>query len=234
MKHLRQQLKIGFLVGAALTSSIVFAQGKVPVKVMTFPGGHDDDGFWTAICAARDGRVYVGLCGHGGSARMYVYEPATKEIRHLASMQDAVHETHLGREPQGKLHSQIQEDPQGKIWWGTDMANHSYLNQWDSPLAYPGGHMMRYDPKTDHIDDLGIPFPGTGIRHLAMDASRNRIYAVTFPTGDFHVYDMLTGRSTFKGRVNNCDSIARVMVIDDKGNVYGSFAPYRMFKYDIA
>lgn len=222
---------------ALITASIAWlalAQEKVPVTVMTFPGGHQEDGFWTSLLAASDGRVYVGLCGHGGSARMYVYEPRTKEIRHLAAIQSAAHEDALGREPQGKLHSQIVEDPQGRIWFGSDIANHSYFAMWDSPLAYPGGHMFRYDPKTDHLDDLGIPFPGAGIRHIVLDAPRQRIYAVTFPRGEFHVYDTVTERPTLRGRVNNWDSIARVMVKDEKGNIYGSFAPYRIFKYDVA
>jgi hypothetical protein len=45
---------------------------------------------------------------------------------------------------------------------------------------------------------------------------------------------MDTGLTEFKGRVNNCDSIARLMAMDDEGNVYGSYAPYRVFKYDLA
>jgi hypothetical protein len=164
---------------------------------------------------------------------MYVYEPATREIRQVAMMQHAVHEETMGREPQGKLHSQVLEDPEGNIWFGTDMANHSYFAMWDDPRAYPGGHMMLYNPKTDLLRDLGILAPGAGIRHIIMDPERRRIYAVTFPRGEFYVYDMTTQRSFLKGRVNNWDSIARVMVKDDRGNIYGSFAPYRIFKYDI-
>jgi hypothetical protein len=219
--------------GLLISGGAAVPGAQVPVTILRFPGGWQDDGFWTAIKAASDGRVYVGLCGHGGSARMYVYEPATKEIRHLAMMQAAVHEERAGREPQGKLHSQIVEDPDGNIWFGTDMASHSYLGMWDDPRAYPGGHMMLYHPKTDLLQDLGILAPGAGIRHIVMDSQRRRIYAVTFPRGEFYVYDMNTRRPTFKGRVNNVDSIARVMVKDDQGNVYGSFAPYRIFKYDI-
>jgi hypothetical protein len=227
-------MKVKSLPLLLLAAIAAFAQHKVPVTTFTFPGGHEEDGFWTSILAASDGRVYVGLCGHGGSARMYVYEPKMQEIRHLASMQQAAHEEHQGREPQGKLHSQILEDAQGRVWWGSDMANHTYFAMWDDPRSYPGGHMFRYDPKKDLLADLGIPFPGAGIRHIAMDQARQRIYAVTFPRGEFWVYDMQSLTARFQGRVNNWDSIARVMVLDDKGNVYGSFAPYRIFKYDIS
>lgn len=66
-----------------------------------------------------------------------------------------------------------------------------------------------------------------------MDEERQRLYTITFPTGKFYLYDMQTGIVHFKGRVNNADSIARLIIMDDEGNVYGSFAPYRIFKYDI-
>jgi hypothetical protein len=113
------------------------------------------------------------------------------------------------------------------------MAYHYYFAKWDDPNGYPGGHMMVYDPKTEILQDLGIPFPKSAIRVLQMDEARELLYAVTFPTGKFYSYDMKTGAVDFKGRVNNYDSVARLIVLDDEGNVYGSFAPYRLFKYDV-
>lgn len=133
-----------------------------PVKVMTFPGGHREDGMWTAIHAARDGKVYIGLCSHGGSSRLYVYDPEKGKIRHLAMMNEAVHEMTTDMQPQGKLHSQILEDSTGKIWFGTDMSYHFYFARWDDPAPYPGGHLMVYDPVTDHLEDLGIPVSRVG------------------------------------------------------------------------
>lgn len=208
------------------------APAATPVSVLRLSPAHRDDGFWTSILAASDGRVYMGLCTHGGSARMYVWEPQTREFRQLAMMQEAVREMDSGREPQAKLHSQILEDADGRLWFGTDMGHYFYFNMWDDPRAYPGGHLLRYDPKSNRLEDLGIPFRGAAIRHLVMDRQRQFLYAVTFPRGEFHTYRMATGRTAMIGRVDNWDSIARVMVQDDKGNIYGSFAPYRIFKYE--
>ncbi|MFC2076289.1 hypothetical protein ACFLT7_04320 [candidate division KSB1 bacterium] len=212
----------------------LYGQDKVPVTIYTFPGGHQEDGMWTALHAARDGRVYVGLCTHGGSGQFYAYEPQSDKIRHIAMTQEAVNQMTSGREAHGKLHSQFMETANGDVWFGTDMSYHSYFARWDGPEAYPGGHLLIYDPKTDLLKSLGAPFPGQAVRVIQMDEKRRMVYVVAFPTGKFYKYHMDSGRVEFKGRVDNWDSIARVMVMDDDGNVYGSFAPYRIFKYDVA
>ncbi|MFC2077052.1 two-component regulator propeller domain-containing protein [candidate division KSB1 bacterium] len=225
----KRVFSIGLLV--VLCSPPVMAAETLPVSIKTFPGGHKEDGVWSALEAARDGKIYMGLCSHGGSGQFYVYNPADGAIDHIATIQDIVNEL-PGREPQGKLHSQMLEDNQGRIWFGTDMSYPYFMAKWDGPRAYPGGHMMVYDPANKLLSDLGILFPKAALRVMEMDREREKIYGIAYPTGQFYTYDMKTGRAAAKGRVSNWDTVSRAIVLDDDGNVYGSYEPYRIFKYD--
>ena len=175
------QLLVAVVWGAAFGVSA--DEEVLPVKVLTYPGGFKEDGMWVALHAASDNQVYVGLCSHGGSGRLYVYQP-DRGLRHITMIQEAVNEMTSRREPQGKLHSQIIEDSDGTLWFGSDVSNHYYLARWDGPRSYPGGHMLTLDPVTHEVTDLGIPFPKEAIRNLLMDRERRRLYVVTFPWGD--------------------------------------------------
>jgi hypothetical protein len=66
----------------------------------------------------------------------------------------------------------------------------------------------------------------------AYDPKFNRIYGLTNPRGHFVYYDVATGATVDKGRINNWDSICRTLGVDDQGNVYGSFGAGRIFQYD--
>lgn len=207
---------------------------EVPVKIYTLPGEHQEDGFWISIHAASNNNVYFGTCTHGGVGHFYEFDSKTNTVHHIAGMDEATSENVPYLEPQGKIHCKIVEDKRGRIWFGSDIAYHFYMAKWDAPDGYPGGHMLVYDPKTKQLDDLGIPFPRASIRVLSIDQERDVLYVVTFPDGRFYKYEIQTKKSEFFGRVNNCDSIGRMLVKDDQGNVYGTFAPYRIFKYDRA
>ncbi len=43
------------------------------VELRAYPG--PDPAMWDALYAARDGKVYTGLCNEGESAHLYVYDP---------------------------------------------------------------------------------------------------------------------------------------------------------------
>ncbi len=44
-----------------INPAILIAQQKVvKMESRAFPGGHKEDGMWTALSAASDGRIYIG------------------------------------------------------------------------------------------------------------------------------------------------------------------------------
>ncbi len=209
-----------------------YKQGEtVEVRVIPHVNRFKEDNHWVSILAASNGKVYFALTSHGGSAGLYEYEPLTDSVHHVAQMDDATRQYTPHLEPHSKIHAQIREDNNGNIWFGSDMGTHFYCQKWDVPDGYPGGHLFIYNPDRKCLKDLGVPFPRGSIRVLEMDRERGKLYIVTFPDGRFYTYDMNTGKSSFKGRVNNNDAVARAMVIDEEGNIYGSYNPYGIFKY---
>jgi hypothetical protein len=181
---------------------------------------------------ASDGRVYVGLNYHGGGASVAVYDPKTDTMKILGDMNRITGQTNLAVEPQAKVHSQISEGPDGKIYFGTHLSAFYGFATFPSPDAYPGGHWMVYDPKTDVVTDLGIALKGNGLLTMTMDPQRGRLYAVAYPQAHFLYYDLATGKTTDMGQVQNWDAVGRTLAVDDLGRVYGCWGRGRLYRYD--
>jgi hypothetical protein len=100
------------------------------------------------------------------------------------------------------------------------------------PMSWEGGHWVKYDPKTDKLEDLGLVAPHRGIYGMTIDKERELLLGVC-RDGHFMVHDIKSGQTFDKGRVNlYAGTCARTVVNDDEGNAYGTFRPDRMFKYD--
>lgn len=204
---------------------------KVVLKSVDFPGNYKEDGFWSAIYAASDGKVYIGLNTEGGGhAHFYIYDPAKNEIRHKADMAKFLNESGKGIRTQGKIHSKFCEDKNGNIYFATGNMGSGPVNV--DPMSWKGGHWCKYDPKSNRLEDLGLVDPYGGIYGMAIDKERNVIFGAS-ETGHFLVYDISTGRTIDKGRVcSDAPSAARTIICDDQGDVYGGFPADRIFKYD--
>jgi len=91
---------------------------------------------------------------------------------------------------------------------------------------------MVFDPNAGQVTDLGIAFSYQGIISGIYDPLFNRYYGITDPRGEFTYYDIAKHTEKNLGRVNNWDSLCRTLVVDDRGDVYGSFGRGQIFKYD--
>ena len=208
------------LLGAAIT-----------VQLHRFPV--PSDGFWSAVTAASDGRIYIGLCKHGGDGHLLVFDPRGGQMRTLGSMPDVTHERNLGRQPQSKIHTKIQEGADGRIYFATHRGNWWFHARAHEPGSYPGGHWLAYDPRTDRFEDMGRFRPELGgIVTLTMDRKRALMYGMTASTGHLLKFDVKTGRGVDLGRLANWDTIVRSLVLDREGRLYGSTDPNRIFRYD--
>ena len=221
------------LLISGLWDFAAFAQDRVcRVESRALPDQENWDSMFTAMYAASDGKVYIGLDYHGSGANVAVYDPVKDSMRLLGDMWQYTGEKNLGREPQSKVHTQICEGSDGKIYFATHFSAWYNFAKISEPEGLPGGHWFMYDPKTDLVTDLGLGLPRNGIITMAMDQGRERLYGLTYPMGRLIYYDLKTRITTDMGVVQNWASVSRVAVTDDRGNVYGFYDDGRLWRYD--
>lgn len=95
----------------------------------------------------EDGLIYCGLNFLDGDL-LYRFDPATGHFGGLNTRRwtDAF---------ESKIHRTLLVNPlDGSLVFGT-----SLLHDADQQHLAPGGKLVRYDPKKDHYEILGIPFP---------------------------------------------------------------------------
>jgi len=223
-------------IGSGVLATRAPAQAKqqrtVRVEYHVFPGMEEMDGNFSALKVARDGRIYVGLVQHGGSARLVYFDPKTYQLHDLGDMTWHAGESHLKRGRQSKIHTRIGEGPDGRMYFGTDGGYWFNWAQIGTKQGYPGAHWMAYDPKTDRVENFGLAIPNYGFQSGDYEPRFHRIYAITAPHGNFVYYDVAKRKVVDKGRVNNWESLCRAFGFDEEGNVYGTFGRGQIFKYD--
>jgi sugar lactone lactonase YvrE len=216
-----------------LAAAVAVAEQKiVTMESRTFPDPVVWDSNYTACLAASDGRVYVGLNQHGAGANVAMYDPKTDTLKNLGDVNRIAGQTNVWVEPQAKVHTQITEGADGKIYFGTHLSGFFGFAKFTSGEAYPGGHWMVFDPQDNRITDLGIAMKGNGLLTMTMDPKRGRLYGLTYPQAHFLYYDIETGKTTDMGQVQNWDAISRTLAVDDLGRVYGCWGQGRLWRYD--
>jgi sugar lactone lactonase YvrE len=232
LKKTRRNLLFCLLLLPGLSAAGEQEPGIVRMESRLFPQPLVWDSNYTALLAASDGRVFVGLNQHGAGGTVAVYDPKTDTMRLLGDMEKIAGEASLWTEPQAKVHTQICEGADGKIYFGTHLSAFFGFATFARPEGYPGGHWMVYDPRTDQVKDLGLALKGNGLLTMTMDPRRERLYALTYPQAHFISYDIKTGKTTDMGRVQNWDAISRTLAVDDLGRVYGCWGQGRIWRYD--
>ena len=120
------------------------------------------------------------------------------------------------------------------------------LHDIDRFMEAPGGAIVKYDPATNHITKLAIPMPHIYIQAIALDQSRDMIYAQTFTPENLASYNLRTGESRWIGPTGSGLTMGQGenIVLDDDGCVWGGWAvtrawqsfpgvdQHRLYKYD--
>ena len=203
----------------------------VLVDAKEYPGEFKPDGMWSGLYVASSGKVYSGLCTHGGSALFYEYDPAKGENRLVAEVGRFLGDNGTGERSHSKIHTRFAEDSQGNIYFAT--GNQGGGPRQIDPMTWvdKGSHIFRYNPADDELVVLGVVAPNWGSYGLVLDKKREIAYLTCL---DNHLwsFDLNTKRNRDLGRVNNWD-VNRMIAIDDRGNVYGTFINHYIWKYDV-
>ena len=202
------------------------------VESRRLPQQENWDSMFTALLVASDGKVYIGLDYHGHGANVAVYDPKSDSMSLLGDMQELTGEQNLKREPQAKVHTQICEGKDGKIYFATHLSAWYNFAKVSQAEGIPGGHWFVYDPKKDLVTDLGIGLPRNGIITMAIDPQRQRLYGLTYPLGHMIYYDIKTKVTNDLGVVQGWASVSRVLTTDDRGRVYGFWGNGHIVRYD--
>lgn len=184
---------------------------------------------WSALYIASNGKIYVGLCTHADAATVYEFDPKTETMRYLANITEIAGERGKGIWTTGKIHVQMQE-LDGYVYFGT-------LDEDNGPpvidaASYPGPHWYRIEMRTGKVEQLGLINSFWGLLGQALDAKRRLIFGLA-ENGHLYKYFIDEDRTLDLGRVDDWD-ICRTIFMDDLGNVYGSYPPGRIWKYDAA
>ena len=110
-----------------------------------------------------------------------------------------------------------------------------------------GGHLIiiSIDEKNKlSIHDIGIPVPGEGVHALTQKTGENIVYGITFPSGLFFSFDMVTRKSKVYSDLTPTSRdistlasfslgpesyLSRSLIIDKKGRVLGSKPVNKIF-----
>ena len=182
---------------------------------------------WDTILAP-DGQLYLSLCSElttGEYTKLARYDPTSNTIQELHYLKERLFSSDRMIRP-SKLHTSFSwlEDgrlimlthttdkaPQHPAW----MPQAYYANPWE---GFPGSSMLIYDPKTDHLENLGIPVPRETLYGGVYDSVKGYYYAIGFLKGELYQIDPRTRRVKNFGQVTERASYRMVVGSDD--NIY--------------
>jgi len=199
----------------------------VEVRSYRFSKIDKDAQMWSGMYIASNNKIYIGLCTHGDAANVYEFDPETETMRHLANLTILAEERGKGIWTTGKIHAQMQE-LDGHVYFG------SFCEDNGPPAidasSYNGPHWYRIHMKTGKVERLSLISSFWGLLGQAMDKQRRVIYGLA---EDGHLYKYYIDEDFTEdlGRVDNWD-ICRTIFADDKGCIYGSYPPGKIWKYD--
>ena len=223
-----------FFCFGILFCGILFSQehtlqlSTVSIKHYNFSKIHKDAQMWSAMYIASNNKIYIGLCTHADAANVYEFDIETRTMRHLANLTVLLNERGKGIWTNGKIHVKMQE-LDGYVYFG------SFCEDNGPPVidarSYKGPFWFRIDMDTGDVQTLSRINSFWGLLGQCMDKERRIIYGLA-EDGHLYRYYIDDDDTEDMGRVDNWD-ICRTLFIDDKGNVYGSYPPGRIWKYDV-
>lgn len=200
----------------------------VPVKHYIFSKTDQDANMWSAMYIASNNKIYIGLCTHADAANVYEFDITTNTMKHLANLSILLDERGKGIWTTGKIHVRMQE-LDGYVYFA------SFCEDNGPPAidanSYNGARWFRINMGTGKVEPLNKINSWWGCTGQTMDKKRRIIYGLD-ELGYLNRYFIDEDYSENMGRVDNWD-VCRTIFIDESGNVYGSYPPGLIWKYDV-
>ncbi|MEX2215064.1 MAG: hypothetical protein WD768_13095 [Phycisphaeraceae bacterium] len=175
---------------------------------------------WGDGCVHSNGKYYTSIGDHMGvdsTSHLYEYDPQTKKLTLIV---DVLRDLKIpaGIYGHGKVHSGIHEAADGSIYFSTYWGKHREVDA-HFGKSFEGSVVLRYDPKSKKLEDLGAIVPRQGLPASHFDAERGLLYFYAVYKSDLCVYDVNKRQRLFLG---GGDIIAgsRAMMRDAKGRLY--------------
>jgi len=227
----KKNLFILSLLALSVLPTAAMAQNETIAEVEHFyfeEGKYREESMWSALYAAKSGKIYIGLCTHAEAAHFYEFDPATKNMKHIVDLTELHNERGEGINTNGKIHVRMGEDGAGNIYFAG--LNEDTGPEIIDPSSYKGAFWYRYNPSLDKVEILDLISPHFGLLGMVYEPVYKRLYGLA-EDGHLYMYDIDKEYTKDLGKVDDWD-ICRTIFADDKGNVYGSFPVAQIWKYD--
>lgn len=192
---------------------------------------------WGQGIVLDDGRMLSAIGDHigaDGNSYLYEYDPQTRTLTQFADALSVV-----GHEPgewgYGKIHAQMVKGSCDDVYLSTYWGSRRGLTYTDS---YQGDVLLRLDPQSRTIEDLGVILPEHGVASMASWPEGGLLYAEAADpygkkTGSFVVLGMETGDIVFEDDDPSHGGY-RSIAVDAQGRAYVTWGGTGLARYDPA
>lgn len=200
------------------------------IQFISYPGFPEGVSTWGSIgYSTVFNKVVIGVTNHRNKQAIFEYDVASRKMQ----MQGLVHDmAHL--QPfhwQGKIHSKIAEGPGGEMYFSTDGGENREEYLMDHPQGYGGGFLMKWNIETKQLTNLGMPMLYESIKDVEVDEQTGTIYAISYPSVHFLIYEPATNKLQDLGRLGS-SHVPRIIFTDQWANCYYVDWRQRLVKYE--
>ena len=188
----------------------------------------------------KDGRHFIPCCAEGPFAeyvRLYEYYPKTNTLERKFKLDDKIVVYPRTIRP-SKFHTCMCDLPDGRIiacshttaaapTHKTWMPEAYYTHMWE---GFMGSNVLIYNPKTNEVEDLGIPVPRESIYGAKYIPEHNCLFFITYYRGHAYRLDLDTRNVTDYGQ---CTEFGSYYLGDGPdGNIYFSSRTGSLWCFD--
>ncbi|MBW7997786.1 MAG: hypothetical protein FVQ81_14685 [Candidatus Glassbacteria bacterium] len=200
------------------------------VRFVQYPQFPDAHSTWRSIgYSTRHRKVYIGVTNHRDKVGLFEYDVPAERMRLVGFIPELANLRHW--QWQGKVHTQILEGADGRMYFATDGGEGREEYLMNHPQGYYSGMLLAWDPATERMENLGTGLPNESIKDIAMDLVGGLIYGVSYPSVHLLLFDPRRNDLRDLGRVGS-DHVPRCMFSDRWGNGYYVDWRQRLVKYE--
>ena len=195
-----------------LTAVNALAQNRLPANrrrpsrcgPTAFTGGSGrEDSMWSALYAAKSGKLYIGLCTHAEAAHFYEFDPATQTMHHVADLTEF-----KGERGTGHPHHRQDPRPHGR---GCGRAASTSATSARTPArsastrpATAGRTGSATTRNSSELENLGQINRQWGLLGFVLEPKYQRLYGLA-EDGHLYTFDLRRKTTTDLGRVDDWD-----------------------------